>query len=345
MIWDRKGSRRSDDGANRAVPENEPLSLRIGQLKPSPHNPRKLFDPAPLKNLRESIRKHGVLVPLTVYSLPGQDRYGIIDGERRYRCCRDLAAEGRDVSVPANVVASPDNKASLIYMFNIHQFREQWELMPMALALESLVELIGTSDPAQLRAATGLSDPTLKRCQIILSFPNRYRMMSLEEDPSKRIRSNFWIELHPLLELIAEELPDKMTRDGRNGVTDLLVEKYRRGKIKSVIHFRRILEAFDVQDDEDGREDVREVIRRYLDDPDLETRKAFDEFIADSRRREGAIEAVQKFMKRLKRLKVVYVTKGRQQLIATLSEMRKYVDELLDKLEGGDGPGDDEEAD
>ena len=344
MIWDRKGSRSRDDSANRAVPANEPLLLPVDQLKPSPHNPRKLFDPAPLKNLRESIRKHGVLVPLTVYKLPGQNRYGIIDGERRYRCCRDLAAEGRDVSVPVNVVASPDNKASLIYMFNIHQFREQWELMPMALALESLMELIGTSDSAHLRAATGLSDPTLKRCRIILSFPERYRKMSLEEDPSKRIRSNFWIELHPLLDLIEEELPDRVERDGRDGVTDLLVEKYRRGRIKSVIHFRRILEAFDVQDDEDGREHVREVIGQYLDDPDLETRKAFDEFIADSRRREGAIEAVQKFMNRLRRLKVGFITKGREELIARLSEMRSFVDELLDRLEGGDAPGDNEEA-
>ena len=197
MMWGRKETQRRVPGGDPPVPANEPLSLRVDQLKPSAHNPRRLFDPAPLKNLRESIRKHGVLVPLTVYRLPAQNRYGIIDGERRFRCCKELADEGLSVSIPANVVSSPDNKASLIYMFNIHQFREQWELMPMALALESLMKLMDTTDPRHLRTATGLSEPTLKRCQIILSFPERYRVMSLEENPAKRIRSNFWIELHP----------------------------------------------------------------------------------------------------------------------------------------------------
>ena len=143
-----------------------------------------------------------------------------------------------------------------------------------------------------------------------------------------------------MLDLIEEELPDVIDRGGRHGVTDLLVDKYRQGRIKSVIHFRRILEAFDVQDDEAGREDVRQTIRAYLDDPHLETRKAFDGYIADSRRREGALDAVDTFIKRVMRLKIDYVTTGRQQLIEKLSELRDFVSRLLDKLEGGDAPSD-----
>ena len=61
-------------------------TLRIDQLKASPNNPRRLFDPEPLAALKASIHTHGVLVPLTVFKLPGQEKYGIIDGERRFRC-------------------------------------------------------------------------------------------------------------------------------------------------------------------------------------------------------------------------------------------------------------------
>ena len=97
-------------------------TLRIDQLKASPNNPRRLFDPEPLAALKASIQTHGVLVPLTVFKLPGQEKYGIIDGERRFRCCQELAVEKPAIGIPVNIVDPPTDMARLIYMFNIHQF-------------------------------------------------------------------------------------------------------------------------------------------------------------------------------------------------------------------------------
>ena len=37
-----------------------------------------LFDPLPLKTLEESIRKVGILVPLTVFKAKGSDQYTIL---------------------------------------------------------------------------------------------------------------------------------------------------------------------------------------------------------------------------------------------------------------------------
>ena len=88
------------------VPTGTLVELSVNQLKPSPHNPRKLFDPDPLAALMESIRKHGVLVPLTVFKLPGQKKYAIVDGERRYRCCSDLAKDGIAIRRAINVQVS-----------------------------------------------------------------------------------------------------------------------------------------------------------------------------------------------------------------------------------------------
>ena len=80
----------------------------------------------------------------------------------------ELANEGIEVKIPANVVDAPDQMASLIYMFNIHQFREQWELMPTALALKSVIEQVGSDDTDELTELTGLSDRQVERCKIIL---------------------------------------------------------------------------------------------------------------------------------------------------------------------------------
>ena len=231
-------------------------NLRIDQLRTSQNNPRRLFDAEPLSALKESIQNHGVLVPLTVYKLLGQDRYGIIDGERRFRCCKEIAEDDPDYLVPVNIVTAPDPMARLIYMFNIHQFREQWELMPTARALQDVIENLGTDDPATLREVTGLSAMQVERCRLILSYPEKYQALSMEGDPSKRIPSNFWVELHPVLRLIEETLPDLMEASGRENVIESMIEKYKTKKIRSVIHFRRILEANEVQESLESREKI-----------------------------------------------------------------------------------------
>ena len=266
------------------VPKGTLIHLAPTQLRPNPSNPRRLFDADPLESLKASIRQHGVLVPLTVYKLAGQDKYAILDGERRYKCCTMLAKEGVTISIPANVVDPPDTMASLVYMFNIHQFREQWELMPTARALKSVIKSLDSSDQEELHQLTGLSLSQIERCKRILTFPERYQQMSLEQDPKPRIPSNFWVELYPVLGKAEEVLPLFVRDLTRDGITDKLVEKYRKKKIRSVIHFRRILEAFDVAESASEVKEIGKQLQKYILDPNLETRVVFDGFIRDSRR-------------------------------------------------------------
>lgn len=329
------------------IPKGDLFHLRVTDLRPSPHNPRTLFDPKPLAALKASIREHGVLVPLTVYRLHGQERYGIVDGERRYRCCAELSKEGEVIAIPANVVAAPKPMASLIYMFNIHQFRQQWELMPTARALQSIVEQLGTDDTGQLTELTGLSERQVERCKLILSFSDRHQQLSLDSDPKLRIPSNFWVELSPVLDLTEELLPGLVRDEGRDAITDRLVEKYRSKRIKSVIHFRRILEAYDAQEerqDNEGIEAIGDRLREYILDRDIETRAAFDGFIMDRRSRQRATQAADKFMSELRKANIDHVTDDRDALIEKLVEVRGFVDVLLAKLEGDDPPVEEEEG-
>ena len=317
------------------------LKLRVDQLRASQNNPRRLFDAEPLLALKESITTHGVLVPLTVYKLPGQDKYGIIDGERRFRCCQELAVDDPGISIPANVVSPPDEMARLIYMFNIHQFREQWELMPTARALQSVVENLGSDDKATLSEVTGLSGQQVERCLLILSYPEKYQALSMDGDRTNRIPSNFWVELHPVLDLIEDLLPELENEIGREQIIDKMVEKYRTKRIRSVIHFRRIMEANEVQEDREGREEFVDRLRNYILDPALETRDTFDSFIAGSRRVTRAVDASAAFIKAMEAAKLSYASEGRDELINNLRRVLDYVQGLLSKLEGEDPPPDD----
>ena len=332
---------KSQSGLTSLTPKGVHVDLTPNQLKPNPNNPRRLFDPEPLERLKESIRAHGILVPLTVYKLPAQDKYAILDGERRYRCCLKLAEEGVHVGIPANVVEPPDKVASLIYMFNIHAFRQEWELMPTALSLKQLIQALGHIDIGhlnnhfhELHELTGLSYPQLERCRKILSFPDRFQKLSLETDPAKRIRSNFWTELYPVLELSEQHTPRLIHDLGRDGITDRMVEKYHAGKIRNITHFRRISEAFDVAEDDEEKGAVSERLREYILDASLETREAFDGFIRDSRRFQTVLTAADRFLKDVTKAKVDHSLEGKAELINKLNEVLTFVSNMLDKLAG-----------
>src|SRR5258708_12741740 len=86
-----------------------------------------LFDPTPMNNLKENIRKVGILVPLTVYEkVKSPGKYVILDGQRRWICAQKVGL----TKIPVNVVAEPSPFQNIVTMFQIHKFRANWALMP-----------------------------------------------------------------------------------------------------------------------------------------------------------------------------------------------------------------------
>lgn len=67
------------------------LDIDIGNILPNPDQPRKTFDEASLRELADSIERHGLLQPVTVKRMEDdQDRYYLVAGERRFRACQLL---------------------------------------------------------------------------------------------------------------------------------------------------------------------------------------------------------------------------------------------------------------
>jgi hypothetical protein len=227
----------------------------------------------------------------------------------------------------------------MLFMFNIHNFREPWELVPTALSLKDVMTEVGESDSKKLSVLTGLSEPQIERCKLILSFPTKYQQLSLEIDPTKRIPSNFWIEAHPVLEIAGQSIPDTVKQlGGRDGVTDRLVGKYQAKKIKSVIHFRRIVEAFEnTAADPAMRHGVVGQLRRFVTDVNSETRELFDNFVQEQRKLLRALDACREFRNRLEQIKLDHVV-DKDELTNELMSLRDYISALLEKLRGSDPP-------
>jgi ParB family transcriptional regulator, chromosome partitioning protein len=311
------------------------------QLKPNPQNPRRIFDKIPLKTLEESIRANGILVPLTVYQEKRTQQHYILDGERRWRCAEVIETDSDDprkVPIPANVVDPPDAVANILWMFNIHNLREQWDLMPTALSLGVLINHLDETDDKRLSELTKLSAPQLKRCKVLLSYDKKYHALMMDPDPENRIKANFFIELYPVLELL-EKMPQRV-RGGksRDEIIKHFLTLYRNEKIPSVIHFRRILEANDYltvdgEKDEAKEEQFRDALRTLVNSDKYTIRKLFDPLTAEDRSIVSAQKLCSQFLDELEALKVAHVVK-RAPLQRALLKVQKYVSELLTKLEG-----------
>ena len=63
------------------------LDMPLDKIFANPNQPRKNFDEQALKELANSIREHGVIMPIVVND-NGDGTYMIIAGERRFRACK-----------------------------------------------------------------------------------------------------------------------------------------------------------------------------------------------------------------------------------------------------------------
>jgi len=119
-----------------------------------------------------------------------------------------------------------------------------------------------------------------------------------------------------------------------DGLIDRFVAKYRAGRIASVIHLRRILEASEAV--RDARTTFIHRLAEFVDDETLETRAAFDEFVADTRRTQSVLRACEQFVTQVQRARIEHVVENRHEVMRALDDVRVLVHQLLDSLEGED---------
>lgn len=219
--------------------------ILISHIQRNPHNPRRLFDETPMSILKESIAKLGVLVPITVYPRirgqvdPVKDHFIILDGERRWRCCSSLQMR----NIPAIIVEQPTETENILVMFHIHNLREGWQLMPTALKLEVLMKKLGVKSERKLQVITKLSVGQIRRCKVLLSYPKKFQNLMLAP-PSKRLKSDFFIELDRIRRPALKQRFPPWVQRGDSDCIQIILEKYLGGIIIAVTDFRKLAEIY-----------------------------------------------------------------------------------------------------
>lgn len=179
--------------------QNAPLRLSrriyqipIEKITPNPRQPRRYFEEQPLRELAQSIARHGVLQPLSVQKGAG-GTYVLVAGERRLR-----AAGMAGLShVPCILVKVSDRDSALLALIENLQ-RSDLHYLEEASAISRLITTYGMS---QEEAARGLG-----RSQSAVA--NKLRLLRLSGECAALLRQYDLTERHAraLLRLEGEEL-------------------------------------------------------------------------------------------------------------------------------------------
>lgn len=207
------------------------LTLPTNLLRANPHNPRMLFDRDDLHVLEQSIKRVGILVPLTVYQETVTGHYIILDGQRRWICAQNLSLP----TIPVNQVAEPTLVQNIVTMFQIHKLRKDWELMPTALKLEVLMRALGERKEKRLAELTGLDEAVVVRCKKLLSYNKSYQDMMLDANPASRLKADFFIELYAVRN---DRTVNKFAWFSKDEFTNAMLQKMAKRGMKSVTDFR-----------------------------------------------------------------------------------------------------------
>jgi ParB family chromosome partitioning protein len=153
------------------APDGVARALPIEMLEPGPFQPRGAMEPAPLQELADSIREHGVLQPILVRPKPGGDGrlYEIIGGERRWRAAQLVPLH----EVPVVVRDLGDREAMAAALVENLQ-RQDLNALEEADGYRRLIEEFELTQDA-LGRAVGKSRSHVANTMRLLALPDRVR--------------------------------------------------------------------------------------------------------------------------------------------------------------------------
>ena len=176
-----------DEEATFAVKEDVPLlnpqgprrTLGIGQLTPNPDQPRTHFDPKAINELADSIKKHGLIQPILVRPVQGDNTmYEIVAGERRWRASQKAQLH----EVPVIIRELDDSQVMQIAMVENLQ---RLDLNPMeeAKGFQKLIDDFGFT-AEDVGEAVGKSRSHVSNLTRLLGLPQSVQMFVVKGELS-----------------------------------------------------------------------------------------------------------------------------------------------------------------
>ena len=140
------------------------IEVKLAELSPNPHQPRKSFDRTSITELASSIEQDGQLQPIAVVENQEEGGYIIVLGERRYRAVKHL----RRPTIQARVLPPDSDLQKLALIENLQ--REDLHPLEVAEGLLQLMEAHGIAQ-GELGKVVGKARKTVNEMLLLTKLP------------------------------------------------------------------------------------------------------------------------------------------------------------------------------
>jgi len=200
--------------------ERRVLRLRAADIRPNPRQPRRVFEERGLRELSSSIRRHGILQPLTVRRCG--EEWELVAGERRLRAARMAGLE----TVPCIEAEVDEEESALLALIenlqrrDLHYFEEA----------EAVADYIRRSGVTQEEAAALLGrSPS--------AVANKLRLLRLSPDCREILTNSALSERHARALLRLEDEAERraaLSHISKNSLNVAQAEQYIEHRLRTI---------------------------------------------------------------------------------------------------------------
>lgn len=307
--------------------QNIPLS----EIEINPLNPRKRFVDEEADTLIESILSKGLLNPIIVFKRKKDNKYIILDGERRFRAFKKINYKEISCHVLAN---EPNELENYSLMFHIHNVREEWTDFAIAGALIKVIDEMGKkiqglvrADKLELAKITSLSEYKINKYLVFYDYPQsiieKFLNSEMANEPTKGMDPDILSEMHTPLKIIENELPEFLKKYSKEKIIDACVEKKANDIIKTNRDFRLLTKSLNAMKNGNVRKEVIfEKLEAFINNLSITPTSIFEETSETVYQVDSILKKAETLIKEVQNLNLFQVT----------NEERNQIKEYIEKL-------------
>jgi len=211
------------------------IHIDISKIIPDENQPRKYFDIEKLRILKDSIKKYGVINPLTVSKQ--DNKFILIDGERRYRASVELGLK----QIPCIEQQTNSRAERLIQQFHIQEQREGWTPTEKAIAMRDIAKEMNIPY-SQLGELLGINYSTLSSYRDFVSLIEHkyFQKNELTIDYSKKIKG-----VKNFIKRKFNEESKSITKEQESKIEKLLINGIKKEVLAKSSSFAKLKDCFD----------------------------------------------------------------------------------------------------
>jgi ParB/RepB/Spo0J family partition protein len=307
--------------------QNIPLS----QIETNPLNPRKRFVDDEADTLIESILSKGLLNPIIVFKRKKDNKYVILDGERRFRAFQKVNFK----EIACHVLEKePNDLENLSLMFHIHNVREEWTDFAIAQTLIKVIDEMGKSietlqrqDRLELAKITSLSEYKINKYLVFYDYPqniiDKFLESETSDEPVKGMDPDILSEMHAPIKIIEKELPEFLAKYSKERIIDACIDKKANDIIKTNRDFRLLTKSLNAMKNGNVRKEVIfEKLEAFINELNVTPNSIFEETSETIYQVDSILKKTEVLIKEVQNLNLNQVTK----------EEKKQIKEYIEKL-------------